>query len=152
MADPVSLVGLGVGLISFGLQVCDSITKYLGGLKCREEDIASARRQVDTTGAVLQLILTSISRFQSSQHGSTAGVAACLRSCEDELKALENHVAEITGTDITGTSFKDRLKIQNKKLAYSFNREKLQQLESRMAHVNSILQLALQSLGMSVTI
>ena len=148
MADPISLAGFGVGVISLGLQVCGSITKYLIDLKCRDEDISSARRQVKDTSAILQLIVTSISRFRPDQHIPTTGVEACLRSCEEELKALESHVAEISGANVAGTSFKDRVKIKNKKLTYSFNRENLQQLEARLASVNAILQLALQSLGM----
>lgn len=152
MADPLSLLGLAAGLVSLGLQTCSGITTYLGAIKCRAEDITSIRRQNDALNSVLQAIKPSLSRLPSDHQASVAAVQSCFQSCETELKALKTLVDGLAQNNASNATVKDRIKGQAKKLSYPFNRQKLQQLESRLNQANAGLQLALQSLGLSAII
>ncbi|RYP45967.1 hypothetical protein DL768_007749 [Monosporascus sp. mg162] len=130
MADPLSVAGLAIGVVSLGLQVTGGITDYIDALNCRDQDIALLQRD---------------------HQAATAAVRECLDSCKKELQVLESLVAELVACDQSTTGRKNKIKNQGKKLLYPLNRPKLEQLGTRLRNVNATLQLALQTLGLSVS-
>ncbi|KAM0670068.1 hypothetical protein ACQRIU_000463 [Beauveria bassiana] len=75
----------------------------------------------------------------------------CLDSCNKELQALESTVAKLISCDQATTCRKDKIRNQGKRLLYPFNRPKLEQIATRLHNINLNLQLALQTLGLSVS-
>ena len=148
MADPLSAAGLALSVVSLGLQLSGGIAAYIDALNCREKEIASVRHQNDSLQKFLQVIESSLPRFQPNHSAATAVVHEYLNSCKTELGALESLVSEFTGCDKPTTSRKDNLKAEGKKLLYPFSRPKLEQLEARISRINSALQLALQALDL----
>ncbi|RYP37239.1 hypothetical protein DL767_003058 [Monosporascus sp. MG133] len=148
MADPISVVGLVAGLASLGIQVCGGITNYVDAVKCRADDVASARRQAQSFKNLLQIIQATVAQVDSNHRVSTTAVVECIKSCETELKTLESFVSELTGDVTSPANFKGKIKEQTRKLSYAFNRSKLDQLEARLARANGIFQTAVQSLGL----
>ncbi|RYP92826.1 hypothetical protein DL770_000997 [Monosporascus sp. CRB-9-2] len=151
MADPLSVAGLGIGVVSLGLQVSRGITTYMDALNCRDKDIASLRQQNDSLRKTLQVVETSLSQFQRDHRFATTVVHECLDSCKKELNALESLVADLTACDQSTTSRKNKFKNQGKKLLYPFSRPKVEHLEIRIYNANASLQLVLQTLGLSVS-
>ncbi|EXK81754.1 hypothetical protein FOQG_13826 [Fusarium oxysporum f. sp. raphani 54005] len=151
MADPLSIAGLALAVVSLGLQVTVSITDYFDSLKSCDQDIASIEQQNDTLRKTLQVIELSISRFQNDHRTATEALRQCLDSCKEELKALESMVAALI-TDNQGTAGrKNKARNKGKKLLYPFHRPKLEQIATKLHHINATLQLGLQSLGLSVS-
>ncbi|KAK2684067.1 hypothetical protein RAB80_002013 [Fusarium oxysporum f. sp. vasinfectum] len=151
MADPLSVAGLALAVVSLGLQVTVSITDYFDSLKSYDQDIASIEQQNDTLRKTLQVIESSISRFQNDHRTATEALRQCLDSCKEELKALESMVATLI-TDNQGTAGrKNKARNKGKKLLYPFHRPKLEQIATKLHHINANLQLGLQSLGLSVS-
>jgi chromosome segregation ATPase len=148
MADPLSVAGLATGVVSLGLQVCGGITSYLDALKCREQDIASARQQTDCLDKALQVVEASLPQPQQEHQAPTAAVRGCLDSCSQELEALQTLVAQLAGPDQALSGGREKIQALSKKLCYPFNRPKIEQLEMRLRNTNATLQLALQALGM----
>ncbi|KAK8149225.1 hypothetical protein G3M48_007755 [Beauveria asiatica] len=153
MADPLSVAGLAFAVVSLGLQVTAGITDYFDALSSRDQDIASARQQNDTLRKTLRVIESSSSRLrlQNDHRPATAALRECLDSCKKELQALEMTVAELVSCDQATTCRKDKIRNQGKKLLYPFNRPKLEQIATNLHNINSNLQLALQTLGLSVS-
>ncbi|EXA31907.1 hypothetical protein FOVG_16787 [Fusarium oxysporum f. sp. pisi HDV247] len=151
MADPLSVAGLALAVVSLGLQVTVSITDYFDSLKSYDQDIASIEQQNDTLRKTLQVIESSISRFQNDHRTATEALRQCLNSCKEELKALESMVATLI-TDNQGTAGrKNKARNKGKKLLYPFHRPKLEQIATKLHHINATLQLGLQSLGLSIS-
>lgn len=150
MADPLSVAGLAFAVVSLGLQVTGGITHYFDALNSRDQDIASARQQNDTLQKTLQVVETSISRLQHDHNAATAALHECLDSCKKELQALEHIVAELVDCDQATSSRRNNIRNRGKRLLYPFNRPKLEQIATRLHHINATLQLALQTLGLSV--
>lgn len=149
MADPASLVGLGVGLISLGLQTYSGITTYLDAIDCRDEELLSVRRQNDALHNAIAEINKSLPRLSARQEFSApAAAATCLTSCEMELKALQKLVAELAGSDTATPGRRKRMKQISKALMYAFDRPKLHRLETRLGQTVPVLQLALQTLNL----
>ncbi|KAF4946472.1 hypothetical protein FGADI_11110 [Fusarium gaditjirri] len=151
MADPLSVAGLALAVVSLGLQVTVSITDYFGSLNNRDQDLASIIQQNDTLRKTLQVIESSISRFQNDHRTATEALRECLDTCNEQLKALESLVAELITDDRGTTGRKNNARNKGKKLLYPFHRPKLEQIAAKLHHINETLLLGLQSLGLSVS-
>lgn len=147
MADPLSVAASTAGLVSLGLQVGSGITQYLDAVKCRAEELESARQYVRTLQGVLQIIDNYSPRLQAQQPPSLTAVGACLQSSEAELKALAAHVTKLSGGTTANPNFLERAKETKRKLTYPFNRTKVLQLEEKLSRTVGLLQLAVQGLG-----
>ncbi|KAF4449366.1 Ankyrin repeat-containing domain protein [Fusarium austroafricanum] len=150
MADPLSIAGLALAIVSLGGQVTGSITQYFDALDSRDQDIAFAKQQNDTLRNTLQVIETSIARLQRDHTTVTAALHESLDSCTMELQALESIVAKLIACDQPTTSRINKMRNQGKRLLYPFNRPKLEQIATKLQATNITLQLALQTLGLSV--
>ncbi|RKL36650.1 hypothetical protein BFJ72_g8199 [Fusarium proliferatum] len=151
MADPLSVAGLALAVVSLGLQVTGGITDYFDSLKSRDQDIASIIQQNDTLKKTLQVIESSISRFQNDHRTAAEALRQFLDSSNDELKVLEGMVATLTTNDQGATDRRTKARNKGKKLLYPFHRPKLEQMATKLHHINATLQLGLQSLGLSVS-
>lgn len=148
MADPLSVAGLALAVVSLGLQVTGGITDYFDSLKSRDQDIASIIQQNDTLKKTLQVIESSISRFQNDHRTATEALRQFLDSSNDELKFLEGMVATLTTNDQGTIDRRTKARNKGKKLLYPFHRPKLEQMATKIHHINATLQLGLQSLGL----
>ncbi|KAI0436950.1 hypothetical protein F4803DRAFT_197268 [Xylaria telfairii] len=151
MADPLSVAGLATGVVSLGLQVAGGITDYIDALNCRSQDILLVKQQNESLQRTLQVVETSLSQFQRDHQVATVAARECLDLCKQELKALQSLVVDITACDQPTADRKSKIKNKGKRLLYPFSRPKLEQLETRLRNTNATLQLALQSLGLSVS-
>ncbi|KAK7227351.1 hypothetical protein V2G26_015354 [Clonostachys chloroleuca] len=153
MANPISVAGSAVAVVSLGLRVTGGITEYIDALHSRDQYIASVRQKNDTLRKTLQVVEASLSRLQlQGDHQAAAQVVReCLDTSMKELKALEDLITELTIGDPSLPRRQSKLKTQGKKLMYPFSRPKLEQLGTRLGHINAALQLALQTLGLSIS-
>lgn len=163
MADPLSLVALGAGLVSLGIQSAEGITKYLDALDCRKEEIASVQEQNSALKKLINLIESQLERPCIDSERKEY-VRRCLGTCEKQLQALDRLVADLVKTEKPATEapaaekpaatekptarLKRKLKAQGALLRYPFSRDKIKQLEERLHRANEMLGLALQSLQM----
>lgn len=150
MANPLSVAGSAVAVVSLGLRVTGGITEYIDALHSRDQYIAAVRQKNDTLRKTLQVVEASLSRLQlQGDHQAAAQVVReCLDTSIKELKALEDLITELTIGDPSLPRRESKLKTQGKKLMYPFSRPKLEQLGTRLGHINAALQLALQTLGL----
>ncbi|KAI1031717.1 hypothetical protein LB504_000060 [Fusarium proliferatum] len=151
MADPLSVAGLALAMVSLGLQVTGGITDYFDSLRSRDQDIASIIQQNNTLKKTLEVIESSISRFQNDHRTATEALRQFLDSSNEELKALESMVAALITDDQATTGRRTKARNKGKKLLYPFHRPKLEQMSTKLHHINATLQLGLQSLGLSVS-
>ncbi|KAF5606219.1 ankyrin repeats (3 copies) domain protein [Fusarium subglutinans] len=152
MTDPLSVTGLALAVVSLGLQVTGGITDYLDSLKSRDQDISSIIQQNDALRKTLRIIESSISRFQSDHRTATEALRQFLDSCNEELKALESMNAALITDDQGTTGRRTKARNKGKKLLYPFHRPKLEQMATKLHHINATLQLGLQSLGLDLLV
>ncbi|KAF3007235.1 hypothetical protein E8E14_008803 [Neopestalotiopsis sp. 37M] len=148
MADGLSIAASVAGLVSLGFQVCSGITTYLDGLKCREEELESARKYEQSLKASIQTIDKFLSRPKFHHQNSSTDITECIQPCKDELIALKVLVAGLCGEKKNNPSWLDRAKASKKRLTYAFDRPKLSQLQAKVGQAIQSLQLALQILGL----
>jgi len=147
MADPISITSTAAGLVSLGIQVYDGLSKYLGAIKARAEELSSARRQADTLRSLLTAIEAALPSFRTEHAAETSPAQACLQACQTELGNLRAALSELedkTSQQLAG--MRGKIAEGKRKLTYPFHRERLERLEQRIHSVNSSLQLAIEHL------
>ncbi|KAK8067259.1 hypothetical protein PG997_014006 [Apiospora hydei] len=143
--ESVGLAASVAGLLSLGLQVTGGLVAYLDALKSRGEELASVKRQNDSLAAALSAIKAAFSSSLRNQHHIPA-VMRSIQACEGELQAAEELLASLANCDTR--TWRQRMKTKTKKLTYSFDRSKIQQINQRLHHANGVLQLTLTGLGL----
>ncbi|KAH7014512.1 uncharacterized protein B0I36DRAFT_389390 [Microdochium trichocladiopsis] len=98
---------------------------------------------VETEKASQDTITTSL---------SVSSVGACIKSCEADLRALESLVDDLAGVPLSNPTFRESCRRVFKKLTYALHSEKKAEMEHRMNSVNSTLQVALQNLGINISL
>lgn len=122
MADPFSITASVAGLISLGVQITGGVTQYLDAVREREDDIASAKTQVQRMQELLKVVEDVAAKIKPS-HNATAAFLNAAASVEPELKALKEFILRIDAMDRPPPSHKilEKAYIQAKKLKYPFN-------------------------------
>ncbi|KAK8044797.1 hypothetical protein PG993_004821 [Apiospora rasikravindrae] len=150
MADPLSVAGLAAGLVSLSLHLTSGITNYLDAVKCRAEELASARGHNESLRQTIVVLQSTLRKTQPLHPASTQIVVDALKPCETELKSLEDLVARLAGCGTGTNTWKSKLLDKSRKLRYALDRSKIQQLSSRLSQANTSLSVALQVLGVDV--
>ncbi|KAK8102268.1 hypothetical protein PG984_015414 [Apiospora sp. TS-2023a] len=144
--DPLSLAASVAGLTSLGIQVTDGISAYLDALKCRDEELKSIRAQNAALGNTIAAIQrTSASIHQLSGTAVTV-VNQSIKSCTDDLDALDDFVAQLAGSD--RSTWRLRVKDKFRALHFAFDRPKISQLSTRIERSKTTLHLAIGDLGL----
>lgn len=144
MAEPVGIVGTAAGIVSLGIQTYGGIAAYLDSYKDREHDLKIATAQLANLRGSLAIIDQAKPRLATKSHLDTTSLACSIKSCEDELKKLDELLRRLSSSSApTSTS---AIKDQRKKLTFPFHRPSLTKLEESLERTNNVLQTVLQSL------
>lgn len=149
MADPLSVAGLAAGLVSLGLQVTGGLVSYVGAIRSRPEDLASANGYINSIRAAINHINSSSACAQASQTASD-NIKFSVDACKDELKALEELIVKLSASQHGGTTVRGKIRDGSKKLTHAFHRADIKELEDRLSRAYTTLQGAMQALGLLV--
>jgi hypothetical protein len=150
MADPFSVAGSAVGVISLGLTVCQGLLAYYGPFKAYDEqihDFLSRITSFDSTLKALQDVLANVEVSSSALTTQSATVAlGCIFNCQEGLKRLKSILDKCRGSPSTKSFLGS--KIQINKMLYPFRRDTLVTLLDTMSWLQADLNASLQSLTM----
>ncbi|KAK7424487.1 hypothetical protein QQX98_000452 [Neonectria punicea] len=152
MAEPVGITGTAAGLVSLGLQLYGEISKYLDAVESRQRDLDFARRQTTTLQQCLDAVRLATSTPKKNNATTSKTVNSCVVACEDELKALEALVTRLTGPKTQENTPSAKLRDKGRQYAFRFHRESILELEAKLSATNGVLQTALQTLGLNVSL
>ncbi|KAJ4138676.1 hypothetical protein NW768_002529 [Fusarium equiseti] len=142
MSDPLSVAGTAVGITSLGIQVCQSLVKYLRAIRGRKEDIAEGVREVDRVVALLSSLNRLLPRVGSVN--GTVQLRECLKNCHTELKKIQTLLAELEGEQQSNKAMQ-RAANAMRSITYPFQQEKLtafrQSLRSVLDDLNLIISI-----------
>jgi hypothetical protein len=149
MADPFSVTGSAVGVISLGLSLCQGLLAYYGPFKAYDEQIHDVSRRItsfNSTLKALQDLLANAQVFSSPLTAQSATVALdSIFSCQEGLDRLGKMLDKCRSTkNILGS------KIQINRILYPFKRDTLMVLLERVSWLQAQLNTSLQILNMLV--
>ncbi|KAI0127517.1 hypothetical protein BJ170DRAFT_722726 [Xylariales sp. AK1849] len=147
MADPLSLLATAAGLVSLGLQLYGNFAEYLDGVKCSQNEIASATQRLMGMHDALRIVEATLPRLQAVEQTSQVTVMQCIRSCDSQMASLKTLLDDF-GVHPSPNGFRAHLDEQKKKLRYPYRRDHIRRLEERIDSVTGTLSIAIQGLGL----
>ncbi|ETS86658.1 hypothetical protein PFICI_00486 [Pestalotiopsis fici W106-1] len=155
MADPLAIAGLVIALVQGGFQLYAGISDYLDAVEARSEELDFARRQTLEMRRSLEIIEQLAPKLAPKHAASSSSLESFLRSCELDIKTLNDMLLEFTATGPSGEGLRHRLhraQVRAKKLTFPFNRSKIDRLEKRLALANGNLLTALNTANLEVSL
>jgi hypothetical protein len=150
--EPISLSSAAASFVALGLQIYGGLVSYLGAVKARPDDLASANRQLTRLRALLNLIPTTVGAVRAQHPASITAVGECARSCENEMKALQGLLTKLDDSpSSSGHSVIESIREGKKKLPYPFSRDRIAKLEGLLEKVNGTTKTSCQA-GRSSTV
>jgi hypothetical protein len=159
--DPVSIGGAVVGVFSLGMQITKWAATYVDSLQCQQQDVASARNQLQSMTGLLQFIQATTpttlihSENEPADDAEHQALWTCIQNFNREIRLLEALLVELTGNDkreYGAKSLRRSLRDQKKRLTYPYQRDKLVKLEESVGRANGALQTALAITNVLVTL
>lgn len=142
MAEAAGVVGTAAGLVSLGLQLYSAIATYFEALGGREDDLASARAQLETLRRSLAIIESALPRLELTCRPGGDAVRSAMGECNNELAQLDALLRKLVDSPALSAKSKDRMRT----LTFPFHRPSLMKLEDRLHKTNGAFQTALGAL------
>jgi hypothetical protein len=143
MADPISLAGTAVGVLSLGIQVCKGICDYIAITQGRNDDLALASAQIMNLKSVFEILNVSMSQKNLLPKLNVEALRT-LQRCMSDIAQGVNHLQKILKSieisDVENS--KAKLKQFGQKVTYSFRQSKLSSMQARVESLMSIASLA----------
>ncbi|KAI1208506.1 uncharacterized protein F4807DRAFT_431554 [Annulohypoxylon truncatum] len=162
MADPIGVIGTGVGIASLCIQLCGGIVNYVNDFKDRDPYVAKVTEYLDHLRDSFSLVESAIPAFENEQPSPSQAPNASqtpspseivklrLQNCATELNSLYLEVQKYKSAD--ATDFKEKLKETKKKFLFPFTRPELEKMLDRLDRVNSNLSWAIRGLGLHTNV
>ncbi|CAJ2511381.1 Uu.00g070060.m01.CDS01 [Anthostomella pinea] len=146
MADPLSVAGSAVGIISLGIQVTQSLFDYYTAVKSQHSDISYTAERLESLLELLELLRNHIQdrRFQADEEESIRKIESLIQECEECIQELQGEADKFKKTPVT--TIQSAVKATARRAAYPFRRSTLEKLDEDITEVTDRLKLAIQVL------
>ena len=143
MADPLSVAGSVVGIISLGIQVTTSLVKFYNSHKGRDSDINRTSEKLDGLLVILHSIETTLSgrKFHVDERSLIRSIEKSIKSCDEMIQELRHEFQKISKPSSDGT--RAAIKLAGRRVTYPFRQSTLQKLDEDIDELRANLSTAL---------
>jgi len=149
MADPVSLAGTAIGVLSLGIQVCQELRNYVNSASSRDKNIATILEQTttlisifDALRTVLPSVLSAVdaSRTATGPGAMLAALELCVEQVQGKISEVHTMLSSLREPQVTTAQAK--IRDVGKRLLYPLRRADTQELQKQLDGLVSNAQLA----------
>ncbi|KAF4785880.1 hypothetical protein HER10_EVM0010960 [Colletotrichum scovillei] len=146
MADPLSIAGSAVGIISLGIQAVQSIYQYYNASKNQHSDIARTLRKLEDLQSLFERLNSYLSdrKFRLSEKGLLQNIESTIQHCEESIDELEQEAKKFEKISTDGA--RGTIRGAVRPLVYPFRESTLLKLHEDIDYLISQLSLALSLL------
>lgn len=146
MADPFSVTGGIVTLISFGVQVIDSFVNFYTLYKDQDSDVARTTTRLESLLGTLRFLGTALQSrtFQPDEQGLIKNIESSACNCDELIRELSEEYEKFDRTSTTG--IEGIIRVAGRRLAYPFRRSTLEKFNEAIDEIRHNLSLALDVL------
>ncbi|KAF7533080.1 hypothetical protein G7054_g7395 [Neopestalotiopsis clavispora] len=150
MADPLSVAGSAVGVISLGIQVAQSLFDYYSAFKSQYTDVADIAKKLDSLLEVLGSLQNHVKtrRFRADEQDLLRKIEGLINECEEcieELQEVANKFAQCPTSTVQSA-----IRATARRVSYPFRKSTFEKLDEDISDIIKCLQLALQLLQQEV--
>jgi hypothetical protein len=142
MADPLSVAGSVVGIISLGIQVCRGLVSYLRLIQGRQQEIASHLREVHSLASVFHVLNDALPSLARYRRGDAVVIGQCLLDCKEQLVDLQLLILKLRGPP-NPSDVKRMMKQAGRAVLYPFREGELAAIHRSLQSLNQNLSLAI---------
>jgi len=142
MADPFSITGSAVGVVSLAIQLCRGLEWYLSGIKEAKNKAEQITAETEELANLLESLESIISKADQSHAASVTrtGIVSCADAIATIRKKLKSDDQAASG------GIQSSLKRLTKRLAYPFKEAEINYLKDVLSTIQQSLQTALLAL------
>jgi len=149
MADPLSVAGTAVSVISLGIQVTQSLVKYYNSYRALDSDLHGTTRRLVSLLDIFQELEKAVTCRKSQGdesnviktiEGSIEDCTEYIRELQDECKKFEKH---------SSGGIKATIKNAGRRVAYPFRQSTLERLDEDISEIRDNLVPALNVLQLN---
>ncbi|KAJ5995488.1 hypothetical protein N7481_002465 [Penicillium waksmanii] len=142
MADPLSILGAALGVVSLGLQVREEITSYCKAWRGAEEEIQEIANKAESLEGPLKALREIIQESQLSNPGIAYDLQNKIQSIRGGIQKVQNAV-DLWKPALSAKGFGEKMRAQRKRAAYPFRKEALRALANDLDSLQMGLQTTL---------
>lgn len=149
MADPFSIAGSAVGVVSLGIKCCEDLVSFIGHVRGGDDEFSKISSRMEDLANTLEHLQTIVETARPLAGTSTSLVHAAIASCATALEEFSTKFPQ--SSLVNGPSRLSNLCRQWKtKLAYPFRREELMSMKMMIESFQQNLIIALSALQLYV--
>lgn len=142
MADPLSILGAALGVVSLGLQVREEITSYCKAWRGAEEEIQEIANKAESLEGPLKALRDIIKESQLSNPSIAYDLQNRIQSIRGGVQKIQNAV-DLWQPALSAKGFSEKMRAQRKRAAYPFRKEALRALANDLDSLQMELQTTL---------
>ncbi|PLB43213.1 hypothetical protein P170DRAFT_74300 [Aspergillus steynii IBT 23096] len=149
MADPLSIATGVTGLLSFGIQISESLLKFYQAYKSQDKNISHTANKLENLLTMLQSLETTLKtrRFQSDEKDLVQSVNRSIWDCEEIITELQEEGKKYDRAVTSGLDgFKETVKLAGRRAAHPFRQSTLQKLDEDISEIRNNVAVALNIL------
>ncbi|RYP18310.1 hypothetical protein DL765_004030 [Monosporascus sp. GIB2] len=145
-ADPLSVAGSVVGIISLGLQVTQYLFDYYTAVKHQHSSVAHTTQRLERLLGILQSLRHQVDgrTYRADEQRLLCNIGSSVQQCEECIRELEDEVNKFKQK--SADSVQAAVRITARRVAYPFRQSTLQKLDEDIDEIVAHLSLALQLL------
>ncbi|KAL2706137.1 hypothetical protein AAEP93_001387 [Penicillium crustosum] len=144
MADPLSIASGVAGLLSFGIQVTQTLVDFYSAYKNQTPDLAKITLNLQNLLSILQSLDSARQSGQPQTDALLQEIDKAAVGCREISEELSDECQKFQKD--TALSLKDRIQVAGRRATYPFRKSTLQKLEEDIGEIRENLSLALNIL------
>jgi ankyrin repeat domain-containing protein 50 len=150
MADPLSVAGSAVGVISLGIQVAQSLFDYYSAFKSQYTDVADITKKLDSLLEILGTLQNHVKnrRFRADEQDLLRKIEVLINECEECIEELQEVANKFAQCPIS--TVQSAIQATARRVSYPFRKSTFQKLDEDVSDIIKCLQFALQLLQQEV--
>ena len=148
MADPVSVAGSAVGVISLAITTCQGVISYYDSWETQDQNINDAKGKIERLRSSLSALEELLPKISSSL-AIAEHVERCVLCCGEGTSRLEQFLGRCR-KDPAPLSLKDKLRVFGQKAIFPFRESSLERLREIVRDLEGDLGTALRVLQLYV--
>ena len=145
MAEPLSIAGSAVGIVSLGLTVVQSLIQFYSSYKNQDSELKHMVMNLESLGITFSLIDKDLldRKFQVQERGTVDKVENLIEECNEFIQELKEECSRLKQS-ASGT--KGAISKAGKRLAYPFRKSTLEKLNENIGEIRANVSTALDAL------
>ena len=146
MADPISITGTAVGVISLGITVTQSLVQFYSSYKSQDSAIDATTERLAGLSDIFKCLGKTLSDrdFQADERSLIARIETSIQKCDEIIHELEVEGQKFRKASSNGIAAV--VKGAGRRATYPFRKSTLQKLDEDIGEIQDILSLSLEVL------